>query len=332
MTATHRMLSTFDIKASPAALPADTKPDELMIDWTALPPASRASIYLPSVSAAGIVAKAASLYGSQPFTKIDAHTVACEGRGITYMPIAQAGGNLAGLIDVELPNTIKTGEKLTVIVKQLTAARAEIVTGRNRSPFYVAPVGRERISQITWRKVLGVFQLALKVTGKTERLRITERNLALLRWIFAAIPSTDRWYPVFSRYLGVLAQQITALGGNANAILPSAYGTFPGDHIGAGDGSRGKEHHRRPRLSPWDDALSIVGKIEGLIYDHFGNFEGFILETDDGQRFHFFSRERCLEEVVERAWAARLRVTVIAEDEDEQHPRRIVLHPTPDPR
>jgi hypothetical protein len=331
MTATHRMLSTFDIKASPLTLSADAKPDELMIDWTALPTASRAAVYLPSVTADWIVAMATSLYGSQPFTKIDAHTVSCEARGISYMPIAQAGGNLAGLIDVELSNAVKVGEKLSVIVKQLTAARAEIVTGGNRSPVAGTPLGRERISQITWRKVLGVFQLALKVADKVETLRSTQRNLALLRWIFAAIPPTDRWYPVFSRYLGALATQITALGGNANAILPSAYGMFPGDHIGCGDGSSGKEHRRWHRMSPWDDALSVVGKIQGLIYDHFGDFEGFILEADDGQRFHFFSRERYLEEVVQRAWATRLRVTVVPEDEDEQHLRRIVLHPTPTP-
>jgi hypothetical protein len=34
---------------------------------------------------------------------------------------------------------------------------------------------------------------------------------------------------------------------------------------------------------------------------------------------------------VRRAWAERLRVTVTAEDSNERHPRRIVLHPTPGP-
>jgi hypothetical protein len=35
--------------------------------------------------------------------------------------------------------------------------------------------------------------------------------------------------------------------------------------------------------------------------------------------------------VVERAWAARLRVTVVAEEASTGRPRRIVLHPTPNP-
>src|SRR5271168_1481794 len=43
----HQILVTFDLKPTVAALRADQKPDELMIDWSGLPAGSRASIYLP---------------------------------------------------------------------------------------------------------------------------------------------------------------------------------------------------------------------------------------------------------------------------------------------
>jgi hypothetical protein len=71
----------------------------------------------------------------------------------------------------------------------------------------------------------------------------------------------------------------------------------------------------------------FIGKVEGLVFDHFGDFEGFILETESGDRLHFYSREANLRTVIERAWAERLRITVVGENADERRPRRIVLHP-----
>jgi hypothetical protein len=43
----------------------------------------------------------------------------------------------------------------------------------------------------------------------------------------------------------------------------------------------------------------------------------------------FFSRERNVADVAERAWTDRLRVTIIPEQEGDHLPRRIILHPTP---
>jgi hypothetical protein len=51
----------------------------------------------------------------------------------------------------------------------------------------------------------------------------------------------------------------------------------------------------------------------------------------DGERLHFYSRERHLKDIVERAWSERLRVAVLVRDEDEYIPRRIVLFPSPYP-
>jgi hypothetical protein len=312
----QRILGTFDIKPTTTAI--DAKPDELMIDWTTLPAGSTSSLYLPPVSAKDIRAMAAGMYGYQPFALVDAHTVGCDAQGVTYVPIPRALGNFAGLIDVVLPAKAQIGDKLTVAVSQLTNQSAEIPVIVN--PFADVAMSR-RSRQVTWRKVTGAFQLALKVKPDNETRPVVERNLAILRWIFESIPRQSRWHPVFVRYLHALSNQVSGLGGDPAKIPASATGTWPGApglESGSGHGSKaGIGGSRR----------GLVGKIEGLIFDHFGDFEGFFLETESGERFPFFSREKNLEEVVERAWAARLRVTVIPEDKDERHPRRIVLHP-----
>jgi hypothetical protein len=49
----------------------------------------------------------------------------------------------------------------------------------------------------------------------------------------------------------------------------------------------------------------------GLIVDHFGDFDGFILDTDTREH-RYRSRERSL---AERAWRERLRIRVCAESE-----------------
>lgn len=311
MTFAHHILSTMDIKASAPAAPADSKPDELMINWATLPTASTASLFLPSVDADDLIATAASRYGHQPFTRIDAHTVSCSAQGVTFVPIPPASGNIASFIDVALPHTVQPGDKLTVAVSQITSAQGTIPT--NIDPALPPAHDRLHSTVITWRKVAGTFQLALKVASKTDTLPIAERDLSLLRWIFAAMPLTSRWYPIFARYLTALASQISELGGDPADIPPSATGTWPG----------------QPPVPHRHGEHNLTGKIEGLIYDHFGDFEGFILETDDGRTFRFFSREGPLQDVIHHAWEERLRLTVTPEDHDEHHPNRVVLHPTP---
>ncbi|MGC9950124.1 MAG: hypothetical protein ABSF64_27480 [Bryobacteraceae bacterium] len=198
MTSHRRILSTFDMK--PTSAPAGAKPDELMIDWTTLPAASTASVYLPGVSADDILETAAGLNGYQPFTRIDGHTVSCHAKGITYLPIPRAQGNLAGLIDVELPATVKTGDQFTIIVNQITNAQASIGS-RDAAP-RIAPavVGLPGTGKrLAWRKVAGTFNLAFKVKTRRKALPCVEQNLSILSWIFESIPPNSRWYPIFLR-------------------------------------------------------------------------------------------------------------------------------------
>jgi len=214
-----RIAGTFDIK--PTASPAGARPDELMINWCTLPPGSIAKIYLPGVSADDIRTQAGALYGYQPFTLIDANTVGCPARGISYLPIPRAPGNLAGLLDVVLPDDAAIGDRLVVTVSQLSTQTATVADRTT-----VAFSGSSK--QLAWRKVTGKFQLALKVTETKSARPVVERNLSILRWIFAAIPSASRWYPVMQSYLSALADQVTGLGGDPSRIPASATGTWPG--------------------------------------------------------------------------------------------------------
>jgi hypothetical protein len=300
MTLSRQALSTFDIKPTPAPLPAELKPDELMFDWTALPAGATASIYFPAIDAGEIMKSAGSMYGSQPFTSIDANTVGCDCKGMTFMPIPPGTGNFAGLLAIDLPPIAGRGGRFTATVTQLTNAQG--------------PSRRAKGGLLTWRKIVGTFQLAIKLESEAVSLPKIEQNLAVLRWIFSSLPPASRWYPVMQRYIGAVAGQVASLGGEPNAIPPSATGTWPGGPPSPGAGAPHPKGH------------SHVGKISELLYDHFADFEGFTLETESSESFTFLSRESHMEQLIRQAWADRLRVTVVADRHHKQRPRQIVLH------
>lgn len=62
----------------------------------------------------------------------------------------------------------------------------------------------------------------------------------------------------------------------------------------------------------------------------FGDFEGFLLDTEDGER-EFFSREKDMEELAERAWRERLRITVCVERHEPHRPTSIIVREPPAP-
>ncbi len=108
---------------------------------------------------------------------------------------------------------------------------------------------------------------------------------------------------------------MTVFGGDPTQILPSP----------TGDGKRKPPCYEEP-----ERRLAFTGKINGLIFDRFGDFEGFLLATEDGER-KFFSREKEVEELAERAWRERLRLTVWFEGDKPHRPLTIVLREPPAP-
>jgi len=298
-----------------------------MIDWGNTPSGSSAQIYLPAVNVADVLAMATRMYTSHRLERADDHTLQCHTGGITYVPIPPGASiNYAGLLSVDLPATVRKSQVFNIVVRQVTNAFGQ------PTPPPPPPPPPPRISatqqmatqqtatamapaEIEWRRVLGAFQLAIPVKSKEVLLVTEERQLSVLRWIAEAIPHHNRWYPVFRRYLEQIAGRVMSFGGDPTQILPSPTG-------------EGRRKHGRPEEREAEERRAFTGKVAGLIFDRFGDFEGFVLDTEDGER-KFFSREKEIEELTERAWRERLRLTVWAERDQPHQPLSIILREPP---
>ncbi len=319
----RRAPQVFEIRPTPGALRPDLRYDELMIDWSSVPGQGHAAIYLPAVGADTVLQLADQMYLSHRLTRLDADTIGCPTDGVAYIPVPQGSGpNFAGLLTVDLPPTIHKGERYSVQVKQITTVpiRGLVVNREQQIGGKAAAMTRdaqEFEKGRFWRRVLGVFRVEIPVGTKTELLGREERLLSILRWIELAIPLESRWYPVFRRYVAQVGGRVHLMGGNPGLIRPSPDGNWQkGTTTEAGEkgGRTGEE---------W---IGRTGKINALFYDRYGDFEGFVLDTEDGER-RFFSREQAVEVVAERAWRERLVTTVLAERDDPRRPMEIVLSP-----
>jgi hypothetical protein len=261
------------------------------------------------------------MYARHRLSISDAHTLTCAARGITYVPIPPGvGSNYAGLLTVDLPPTVRREQGFKVVTRQLTNVSAKRPTPPPPPPGFRAQ-GNQDVALpkaaakdlIEWRRVLGSFQLSIPVETREALLGPEARLLSVLRWIGKGIPHHSRWHPVFQRYLEQIAGRVSALGGDPGKILPSP----------SGDG--GAKPHKAP-----EDRLDFTGKIAGLIFDRFGDFAGFLLDTEDGER-RFSSRDKQIADLAQRAWRERLRITVCVERHEPHRPESIIVREPPAP-
>lgn len=239
--------------------------DELMIDWNNLPRDTKATFYFPEWNIDEILILASLHSRPNVLKKVDDHTLQCTVADVTYIPIP--GGRtkeFAGLLSLELPQGIVDGQVFTVAVRQY--------------------------SGIT-RKVLGAFQITIPVRLGEGLLRNEIRKLAALRYIAMAIPITDRWHPIFERYINQIAAKVEGLGVDPGSVKPS-----PDDPGIVGEPDNGAE-------------LCYTGKVNEIMYNCYGEFEGFALETCSSKH-RFASCENGIEAVVWRACRDRATVTV----------------------
>lgn len=157
---------------------------------------------------------------------------------------------------------------------------------------------------------MGTFQLTIPVGTKASLRESEERLFAILQYIQQSIPTESRWFQVFTRYLQQIAGRVKGLGGDPTQIPPSGNGQVPGIGI-------------RPHRE------EFAGKIAGLIYDHFGDFMGFLLETADCDVRRFDSREVRMERVVREAWEIRATVHVIVEFHRPHCPLEVIVGGAP---
>jgi hypothetical protein len=297
----HRVPTLFDIRPTSAKLQPAALPDELMIEWGNTPARSIASIYWPQIEADQIIALAQRHYPLVNFTKADEHTIQCVTGAITYIPIPPGTGpNIAGLITLDLPQTILTGQEFQVVVRRLSTRSVGFDDANFRS------------LALSWRYVVGAFQINIPVGTSKTLLKPEESVLAVYKWKIEQIPATNRWYPVLQRFINQVAGRVAGLGGNPGSIQPTQTGGGSGQ-VGAGK------------------ALEYTGKVEGLIFDRFGDFEGFLLETEEGEHLTFAATEQAIEDRVREAWVDRMVISVFVEASDGRLPVLIILRRAPRP-
>jgi hypothetical protein len=321
--ATHRIPQTFDVRPSPAI--TDTSgnllnyPDELMIDWGNTPVGSTAYIYWPQVNAEEVLALAKQIYSTHQLSSADANTIQCKvPQGFTFVPIPTGSGqNFAGLLTVDLPSGVLTGQVFNIVVRRIATRRPDNTPPPpppiqiDALPEAMVPV-REKVMR-NWRYVVGTFAVRIPVTTPKVMLPLEENTLAIMKWRLSEMSPANRWYPVLQRYIGYVIARINGLGGNAGTIEPSPIGV-------------------RLPLPKVERRHQHTGKVSSLIYDRFGDFGGFCLLTEAGEEREFLSRESEIEALVRFAWQDRVVITVVTAAHDPICPVSIILRRAPRPR
>lgn len=310
---THRVPQTFDVRPSKALAPAAGDllghPDELMIDWGNTPEGAIARIYWPQVDCAQVVETASKLYTTHQLSAPDPTTLQCRvTRGTTYVPIPVASGdNFAGLLTVDLPTTVVKGQEFSIVVRRITSRRPETKHDVVAAALTDARLeGSRRKVTRNWRYVVGSFEVRIPVGDKDVFLFSEENTLAVLKWRLEHMAATNRWYPVLQRYLGQVAARVDGLGGDSTAIGPSLVGVRPA-------GTVGKAEH-------------VTGKVCEVVYNCFGEFEGFALTGCGVDTRRFRSHEKGIGTLVLHACEQRLTVTVwLAESGGTEVIRRVTV-------
>jgi len=224
--ATHTVQHTLLVKPSranavaAARVGSGARYDELVIRWKNMPREALATVYSPDWNADEILALAALRPGPRLLAKVDANTIACTVGDTTYIPIpGRTDQPIPGLITVQLPLTVRAGQEFRADVQQHSGLTFRRTLGKQIEVAATQPA--QRSYNASARKVLGAFRMTVAVKAGEPLVRKLVRNLAVLKYIFQAIPATDSWHAVFVRYIGQLAEQVRGLGIDPGLIPPS---------------------------------------------------------------------------------------------------------------
>jgi hypothetical protein len=350
--AAHRVPLTFDMRPSPAfnldaASDLVNWPDEIVIDWGNVPAGATANVYWPAVTAMDVIAVASKLYATHNLVAPDANTLTIRNVGggkTSYIPVpaSTTAQNFAGLLTIELPLGVVAGQEFTAVVSRWTTKQAARVAPPPQIPkiFRASATNAGEIDN--WRVATGSFAVSIPVSTPAAMLGPERDILAIFKWRLSQLPSTSRWYPVLKKYIGYIEGRILGLGGNPITVVPSPYGSPPpsgpgypgGPPLGGGSGGHGGHHgghggghhgghggHQRHEKH--------TGKVEGLVYDRFGDFDGFVFRAEDGSEHRYRSRSGRIEELVLRAWRQRMVVEVHGQRGDPIDLAQVILKEWP---
>jgi hypothetical protein len=283
-----------------------------------LPAGSSARIYLPGTAPDEVLDLAKSLYRARRLVRIDGQTLQCDAEGISYLPIP-SGAQIdhAGLLTIDLPPGVRRGQRFDVTVRQLThvgrLAKGFDPFGTHDALDRLAAQGSRLL---VWEHVIGSFQVTIPISKGPLLLDDETRLLSVLRWILGQVPQRDRWYLPYLRYVGQIGERVGGFGGDPDAVVPDPNG-LPASPKPGGNGELGREH-------------GYTGKVSGILYDRYGDFEGFTLDTPEGERL-FRSREHTVEDLAQRAWRERTLIVVYVDEAEPQRPEAILFKYGPKP-
>jgi hypothetical protein len=252
-----------------------------------------ATIYWPQVDTPAVVRTASKLYGTHLLTAPDGNTLQCKvTRGVTYVPIPTGSGeNFAGLLTVDLPPTVVKGQEFKIIVRRIRTRQIQKKTDVVIAAPQAAAGRASQTAFRNWRYVVGTFQVRIPVRTADVLLSPEENTLAVLKWRLQNMSPSNRWYPVLKRYIAYVGARVDGLGGDSTAIPPTLEG-IP------------------PKGVPGKDGRVHTGKVCEVLYDCFGDFDGFVLEACCNERHVFRSRQAGIGNVVLLACERRLTVSV----------------------
>lgn len=189
-------------------------------------------------------------------------------------------------------------------------------------------LARARKDSTAWRQTIGAFQLGIPVSVKADMLLYHLRLLSVLRWRADTLRPKNRWYASFMHYVELLAEKVRALGGDPYSVPPTPDGIIPQLPGKDEDDDDGAEcHDQDAECDVGGDhgghGHGITGKVHSLIYDHFGDFEGFLIETNDGSHHRLLSRETAIRDLASRAWIERNVVTALTVSAHSRRVRRL---------
>jgi hypothetical protein len=293
---------TFDLKPSVrSAAKAGSLlgyPDELMIQWGNTPIGSTATLYWPQAHAIDAYRLGLLLYAGDTLRIVDPHTIQCTVQAaVTYIPIPfGTGAHFGGVFNVELPAGTRRSREIQIVVRRVRTRQAPAPLQASNAARIIATATRGQIAR-DWRYITGTFQVTIPIAANSSLLWQAENTFSIIQWRFENTPATNRWHPVLKRYLSLLSRRVVIFGGNPSTIVPSPTGIAPPSGI---------PHHPHPTC--------YTGKVSEVIYDCFGDFEGFILKSCEGCH-RFKSREKGIGDLVLKACRERLRISVFAEGE-----------------